>query len=235
MPPPSVRPATPVEARKPDGVAMPNATVAWSTSPQVHPRVGADGVVLRADRGAAQQRQVDDQGVVPHPEAGGVVAAAADGDLDAVLAGEPHAGDHVGDVAAARDGGRALVDHGVVDGACLVIPGIPGHDQVAAHGGGQLLVRQRWPGRLVWSCCVPFGMRRRDGRVHTEARTRSVRAAFAGARSRQARRENAGNRAERLARRGHARSAGAARRCRAPTPAARRSAGARRRPAPASS
>ena len=37
MPPPSVRPATPVEARKPDGVAMPNATVAWSTSPQVHP------------------------------------------------------------------------------------------------------------------------------------------------------------------------------------------------------
>ena len=37
MPPPSVRPATPVEARKPDGVAMPNATVAWSTSPQVQP------------------------------------------------------------------------------------------------------------------------------------------------------------------------------------------------------
>src|SRR6185312_13763442 len=37
MPPPSVRPATPVEAMNPDGVAMPNATVAWSTSPQVQP------------------------------------------------------------------------------------------------------------------------------------------------------------------------------------------------------
>ena len=37
MPPPSVRPATPVDAMKPEGVAMPNATVAWSTSPQVHP------------------------------------------------------------------------------------------------------------------------------------------------------------------------------------------------------
>ena len=37
MPPPSIRQATPVEARKPEGVAMPNATVAWSISPQVQP------------------------------------------------------------------------------------------------------------------------------------------------------------------------------------------------------
>ena len=37
MPPPRVSPATPVDARKPDGVAMPNATVAWSTSAQVQP------------------------------------------------------------------------------------------------------------------------------------------------------------------------------------------------------
>src|SRR5262249_12919077 len=105
------------------------------------PGVGADGVVLRADRGAAQQRQVDDQGVVPYPEAGHAVTAAADGDLDAVLAGEPHARDHVGGVPAAGDGGGALVDHGVVDGACLVILGIPGQDQAAVHGGGQVLIR----------------------------------------------------------------------------------------------
>ena len=103
--------------------------------------VGADGVVLGVDRGAAQQRQVDDQGVVRHPEPGRVVAAAPDGDLDAVLAGEPHAGDDVGGVPAARDGGRMLVDHAVVDGAGLVVAGIPRHDQVAAQGGGQLLVR----------------------------------------------------------------------------------------------
>ncbi len=37
MPPPRVRPATPVDPTNPDGVAMPNATVAWSTSAQVHP------------------------------------------------------------------------------------------------------------------------------------------------------------------------------------------------------
>ena len=61
-----------------------------------------------------------------HAEAAGVVAAAADGDLDAVLAGEPHAGDDVGGVAAAHDGRRLLVDHGVVDGARLVVPGSPG-------------------------------------------------------------------------------------------------------------
>jgi hypothetical protein len=98
-------------------------------------------VILRVDRGAAQQRQVDDQGIVPYPKAGRVVAAAPDSELDAVLAGEPHAGDDVGGVAAAGDGGRVLVDHGVVDGARLVVPGICWHDQAAAQGGGQLPVR----------------------------------------------------------------------------------------------
>ena len=69
------------------------------------------------------------------------MAAAADGDLHAVVAAETDAGDDVGGVAAARDGGRVLVDHGVVDRACLVVAGIVRHDQVAAQGGGQLLVR----------------------------------------------------------------------------------------------
>ena len=108
----------------------------------------------RADRGAAQQRQVDDQRVVRHPQAGRVVPAAPHGDLDAVLAGEPHAGDDVGGVAAAGDRGRVLVDHGVVDGARLVVPGIPRADQVAAHRGGQFVVRQRW-----WCCADVVVMR----------------------------------------------------------------------------
>ena len=104
--------------------------------------VGADGVVLRVDRGAAQQRQVDDQGAVGYPEPSCAVAATSDGDLGAVLAAEPHAGDDIGDVAAARDRSRVLVDHAVVDGARLVVPGISGHDQLTAQGGGQLLVRR---------------------------------------------------------------------------------------------
>src|SRR5215469_9232623 len=36
-PPPSVKPPTPVVEIIPDGTANPNACVAWSTSPQVHP------------------------------------------------------------------------------------------------------------------------------------------------------------------------------------------------------
>ena len=73
--------------------------------------------------------------------AAGVVVA--DGDLKAVLASEPHARNDVGDIAAPRDSGRALVDHGVVDGACLVILGIQGQDHAAAHGGGKILVGVR--------------------------------------------------------------------------------------------
>ena len=75
-----------------------------------------------------------------YPEPGRAVAAAPDGDLGAVGAGEPDAGDDVGGVPAARDRGRVLVDHGVVHGARLVVTRISRHDQVTAHGGGQLVV-----------------------------------------------------------------------------------------------
>ena len=57
MPPPRVSPPTPVEAMKPDGVAMPKPTVAWSTSPQVAPpstrtvRAAGSTVVLRISKG----------------------------------------------------------------------------------------------------------------------------------------------------------------------------------------
>jgi hypothetical protein len=70
------------------------------------------------------------------------VAAATDGDVGAVGAGELHADDHVGGVPAARDRRRILADHGVVDGACLVVLGISRHDQVTAQGGGQLMERR---------------------------------------------------------------------------------------------
>ena len=69
------------------------------------------------------------------------MAATSDGDLDAVFAAETYTGDDIGGVLAARDGGRALVDHGVVDSARLVVPGISRQDQAAAQGGGQLLIR----------------------------------------------------------------------------------------------
>ena len=139
MPPPSVSPATPVDARKPDGVAMPNATVAWSTSPQVQPAsartVWSSGltVVLRSsDRSMTRASSH-----TPRPAA--LWPPPADRKLRAVVTAEPHAADDVGDVAAARDGRGTLVDHAVVDGARLVVAGICRPDQVTAQGGGKLL------------------------------------------------------------------------------------------------
>jgi hypothetical protein len=92
-------------------------------------------VVLGVDGGTAHQRQVDDQGIVGNAEAGRVMAAATDRDLDVVLAGELHARDHVGRVPAARYGGGVLVDHGVVDRSGRVVVAISRHDQVTAQYG----------------------------------------------------------------------------------------------------
>ena len=68
-------------------------------------------------------------------EPAGVVAAAADGERRAALAGEADGRDHVGDVRAASDQSRPAVDHPVVDRARLVVAGVPRLDQLAAEGG----------------------------------------------------------------------------------------------------
>ena len=60
----------------------------------------------------------------PRPPA--LCATAANGELDAVLAGEVDAGDDVGDVGAPGDGGRSPVDHSVVDGTGLVVARVAG-------------------------------------------------------------------------------------------------------------
>jgi hypothetical protein len=65
-----------------------------------------------------------------------------DGELDAVVTAEAHAGDDVGGVPAARDGRRVLIDHAVVDGAGRVVAGISRHDQLASQAGGQFLERR---------------------------------------------------------------------------------------------
>ena len=72
-------------------------------------------------------------------KSGAVVAAAADGHDDVVVAREIDRGDDVGDVGALGDERRALVDHRVVDGAGLVVARVAALDEIAAHGGGQSL------------------------------------------------------------------------------------------------
>ncbi|NCL74033.1 hypothetical protein AIIKEEIJ_01471 [Rhodococcus sp. YH1] len=103
--------------------------------------VDADGVVCRIDRGTAHQGQVDDERVVPHPEAAGVVPAAAHGQGEGVGAAEADAGNDVGGVPAACDRRGVFVDHAVVDGTRRVVAGVAGGDQVAAQGRGQVVVR----------------------------------------------------------------------------------------------
>ena len=71
-------------------------------------------------------------------KAGSVVAAAADGDGQAVVAPEIDRGDHVGDVGAAGDQQRPLVDHAVVERARLLVAWVLRLDELTAQRGLQL-------------------------------------------------------------------------------------------------
>src|SRR6202008_805094 len=66
--------------------------------------------------------------------AGDVVAAAADGDLELVLAREAHRGLDVGGAVAANHQGRPAVDQPVVHLPGIVVAGVGGRE----HGAGEL-------------------------------------------------------------------------------------------------
>ena len=132
-------PPTPVVEMMPLGVASPKACVAWCRSPELRAAFDPGGAGHRVDADPVHRREIDDQPVVDSAQPRAVVAAAADGHEDVVVAGEVDRGDDVGDVRALGDEGRVLVDHRVVDRAGLVVAGIAGLDEIAAHGGGQSL------------------------------------------------------------------------------------------------
>ena len=94
--------------------------VAWSRSPsRAPPSTAPTRVGIDAD--AVHRREVEHEAVVDAAEAGAVVAAAADGELEPLAAAEVDRGADVGDVAAADDQRRVLVDHRVVEPARLVV------------------------------------------------------------------------------------------------------------------
>ena len=103
----------------------------------IHP----DRAARRIHAHALHLREVDHQAVVAAAEAGAVVAAAPDRDEKALVAAEGHRGDDVGDVHAARDEARLLVDHPVIERAGGVVVGVAGLDQLAAQGGAKGLDR----------------------------------------------------------------------------------------------
>src|SRR5262249_45601667 len=66
-------------------------------------------------------------------EPGAVVSAAADGDEHLLLTPEVYGSDDVGDVGAARDETRPLVDHAVVESAYLVVVGVVRPDEASSE------------------------------------------------------------------------------------------------------
>ena len=75
----------------------------------------------RVDAHVPHRRQVDHQPAVVGAEPGSAVAAAAHGQLQTGVPGEIHRRHHVGGLLRADDGGRAPVEHAVVDAPGLVV------------------------------------------------------------------------------------------------------------------
>ena len=57
----------------------------------------------------------------------------ANGEVEPVIAGEVHAGDHVGHLLGAENRQRALVKHAVVNRARLVVSLVASRNDVASH------------------------------------------------------------------------------------------------------
>ena len=86
MPPPSVRPATPVCVTIPPVVARPNAWVSRSSSPQSTPAWTLAVRAVRIDADPFHRPEVDDDAAVADGEPGEAVPSAADRDREAGLA-----------------------------------------------------------------------------------------------------------------------------------------------------
>ena len=95
------------------------------------------GSIGGVDADAAHRREVDDEAVVDEGGACDVVAAAADGERQLVLGGEADGGRDVVGVGAARDRGRALVDHAVPHAAGGVVLDVIGRDDLAGQALGE--------------------------------------------------------------------------------------------------
>jgi hypothetical protein len=100
--------------------------------------LGAGGAPLRVDADAAHPAEVQDEPVVAGPEAGDAVAAAPHRQRQAVVAGQVHRGDHVGDPGGADDHRRVAVDQAVVDPPRRLVVGVAGADDLPAEPAGRL-------------------------------------------------------------------------------------------------
>ncbi len=86
----------------------------------------------RVDAHALHHRQIDNQPIIDAGEARPIVGAAANGDGKLAVPAEIHRRDHIGDVGAAGDQQRPLVDHRVVELSRLVVIRMVAPDDRAA-------------------------------------------------------------------------------------------------------
>ena len=84
-------------------------------------RAHSHRLLLGVDPHALHRRQVDDQAVIDAAETRTIVAAAANGDRELVVAAEIDGRDDIADIRASSDEQRAFVDHGVVEFSCLFV------------------------------------------------------------------------------------------------------------------
>ncbi len=89
----------------------------------------ANGPRRRIDMDVVDRGKIDDQAIVADTQAAGVVASAANRNLQILLPPETNGGDDVGHVRALCDQARLAADHGVVDLARLVVPRVSRLDQ----------------------------------------------------------------------------------------------------------
>ena len=104
----------------------------------IHVALGAAGshphrAFGRIDTHPLHQGEVDHQPVIAASQSGPVVAAAAYGGEQIILPAKSHGADHIGDIGAAGDQQRPLVDHAVVELAGLLIALVAALDQLTAQ------------------------------------------------------------------------------------------------------
>ena len=151
----------PVLEMIPVGDASPNAWVAWSTSPRQGAALDPGGPRDRVDPNAAHAGEVDDETVIDGAEAGGIVSAAADGDVELLVAAECERCNDVSDIGRANDKRRVSIDHAVRDAAGVVVAGSSG--PMSRPEGGLQTLRARFRRcaarvRAVWPCALPFAL-----------------------------------------------------------------------------
>ena len=165
MPPPRLRPPTPVWPTMPPVVARPWAWVSWSTSPHRAPPCTWAVRSTGSTETARIDGEVDDDPVVAQGGAGHVVASAPHRDLEVAVPCEAHRRGHVGDAAASGDQPGAPVDRTVPHGAGVVVVGVLGGDHLASEAGDPLAGHRvaRPADSITGRCChrSSFG-----GRAH---------------------------------------------------------------------